>query len=160
MSVSLIDGHIDDDAPRMTDKEIIKALEYCIADENNCKNCPYMQINHCTIVRSKDVLDLINRQKAEIERLRDECGNQSTYWSKHYESIFETAKDVIKAEAIKEFAERLKATDGYNNHTFDDCASILVPEEYRKGRDEKSKEIWDTIDNLVKEMVGDTDDSR
>ena len=62
-----------------------------------------------------------------------------------------------KSEAYKEFAERLKARDGYDNHNFDDSASILVPEEYRKGRDEKIREVWNTIDNLLKELVGDTD---
>ena len=48
-----------------------------------------------------------DRLKAEIERLRAECGNQSTLWSKHFESIFETAKETVKSEARKEFAERL-----------------------------------------------------
>lgn len=57
-------------------------------------------------------------------------------------------------DGAKEFAKLLKETDGYNNHTFDDCASIFISEEYRKGRDEKIKEIWNTIDCLKKEMVG------
>lgn len=57
-------------------------------------------------------------------------------------------------DGVKEFAKLLKETDGYNNHTFDDCASIFISEEYRKGRDEKIKEIWNTIDCLKKEMVG------
>lgn len=65
----------------------------------------------------------------------------------------------LKAEAIKEFAERLKEMDGYNNHTFDDCASIFISEEYRKGRDEKIKEIWNTIDCLKKEMEGGENDT-
>lgn len=57
-------------------------------------------------------------------------------------------------DGMKEFAKLLKETDGYNNHTFDDCASIFISEEYRKGRDEKIKEIWNTIDRLKKEMIG------
>ena len=51
----------------MTDKEIIKVLEHCTTD-GYCITCPY---NNCT---DKDIneltLDLINRQQAEIERLK------------------------------------------------------------------------------------------
>lgn len=61
-----------------------------------------------------------------------------------------------KSEAVKEFAERLIQEDGYNNHTFDDCASILVPAEYRKGREEKIKEVWELIERIKKEVVGES----
>ncbi len=124
----------------MTDNEIIKALECCKRDD--CDNCPN-DFGNCYANLAGFALDLINRKKAEIERL---------------ESALDAANYTIgyfKAEAIKEFAERLKEMDGYNNHTFDDCASVLIPEEYQKGRYEKTREIWDTIDRLVKEMVGD-----
>ena len=59
----------------MTDNDIIKALECCISDEN-CENCPlyHKKIeNACTLTVVefyKEILDLINRQKAEIERLK------------------------------------------------------------------------------------------
>ena len=57
----------------MTDNEIIKALVCCANDGVNCKECPY-EFSHteekwCDEVLQKDALDLINRQKAEIERL-------------------------------------------------------------------------------------------
>ena len=93
----------------MTDNEIIKALKCC--QYGWCNECPYFSLsnNNCVDSSTGDVLDLINRLQAENERLRNECGNQSTLWSKHFESIFETAKETIKAEAYKEFAERLKA---------------------------------------------------
>ena len=51
----------------MTDNEIIKALECCSYDNYQCDNCPYAY-KTCTIY--KDSIDLINHQKAEIERLR------------------------------------------------------------------------------------------
>lgn len=90
----------------MTDNEIIKALECC--DKNNCFCCPYRMDNVCISNLRNDALDLINRQKAEINRWESECGKQSVLWRSHFESIFETAKETIRAEAIKEFAERLK----------------------------------------------------
>ena len=65
----------------------------------------------------------------------------------------------LKAEAYKEFADRLKELDGYDNHNFDDCVTfLLVSDEYIKGRYEKINEIWSTIDNLLKEMADSNND--
>ena len=71
-SVSLIDGHID--YPRMTDNEIIKALECC--SDTDCDNCPFEEQCRRNGSLSDIALDLINRQKAEIERLKDEVQKQ------------------------------------------------------------------------------------
>ena len=131
----------------MTDNEIIKALECLRGNAFDCGECPYCSCYPapCEQQVAKDVLSLINRQKEEIERLKNRDLQVE---------VLEKLEREIKAEAVKEFADRLKEQDGYNNHIFDDCASILVPKEYLKGRDEKIKEVWTTIDNLVKEMVG------
>ena len=56
----------------MKDSEIIKALECCACMDNNyCVHCPLYTdtSNKCSLVLMKNALDLINRQKAEIERL-------------------------------------------------------------------------------------------
>lgn len=133
----------------MTDAEIIKALE-CFAidkdsDELYCVGCAFetkgLCCENCSDGLAKASLDHINRQKAEIERLRTECGNQSTLWSRHYESLFETAKETIKVEAIKEFAERLKEHK-YQSSDWSHGEHPFVVEEI-------------DIDNLVKEMEGD-----
>ena len=131
----------------MTDNEIIKALECLRGNAFDCGECPYCSCYPapCEQQVAKDALSLINRQKEEIERLKNRDLQVE---------VSEKLEREIKAEAVKKFADRLKEQDGYNNHVFDDCASILVPKEYLKGRDEKIKEVWTTIDNLVKEMVG------
>ena len=107
----------------MTDNEIIKALE-CIASDKDvlCKGCSYNKyyLNRCHKENAKDALDLINRQKAEIERLED------------------VNIRLTKAEAIKEFAERLKEK-AYRPNPYP-YIEILTKED---------------IDNHVKEMVGD-----
>ena len=71
---------------KLTDNEIVKALECCM-DEMGCKKgCPCFdpksKSSHCTAVGDNGLetlaLNLINRQKAEIERLekiRQEQGN-------------------------------------------------------------------------------------
>jgi hypothetical protein len=50
----------------------------------------------------------IHERDSEIEKWKAECENQSVLWRDHFESIFESAKETVRAEAIKEFAERLK----------------------------------------------------
>ena len=80
----------------MTDNEIIKALECCA--NGKCFECGFFdeasEEEPCQDVATRNALSLINRQKAEIERLNNH--------------IADVGKKV-KADAVKEFAERLKA---------------------------------------------------
>lgn len=121
----------------MTDAEIIKALECCCEAElkEDCKKlkCPFFdnEIYNCMNVDDENAmcrysLDLISRQKAEIEKLQKE-NNQFADIVKLYSEI--------KAEARKEFAERL--TDNF-------CPMC----DYEKWQ------IEDAVDNLIKEMEG------
>ncbi|MBQ8893388.1 MAG: hypothetical protein IJ043_03155 [Clostridia bacterium] len=125
----------------MTDNEIVKALECCANNPNDCicteSKCPLFG-QKCIDILSKDALDLINRQKAEIERLKSGCKKLVEKQNLYKENIQATREYQIeqaKAEAIKEFAERLK------KEAFFDTGWCVMP--------------VDCIDNLVKEMVGD-----
>lgn len=104
--VSLVDGHIDNG---LSDEDIIKALECCI--KNDCDNCPFDSLlNYSDCL--KGFLDLINRQKAEIERLKQK-------------PLYDFYKE--KSEAIKEFAERLKekaTSTFYEEHKYVDTEDI------------------------------------
>ena len=51
---------------KFTDEEVIKALECCIND--NCDNCPDT-FGNCEHNAMRNALDLIKRQKAEIDIL-------------------------------------------------------------------------------------------
>lgn len=130
----------------MTDNDIIKALECCGCDNYQCDNCPYAY-KTCTVY--KDSLDLINRQKAEIERLRSM--NRAKLATIHDLQI---ELKIAKSEAIKEFAERLKdhsrkmQSSDFSGDFWDEAVDF-------------SGDTWDEavlvedIDELVKEMVGD-----
>ena len=85
----------------MTDKEIIKALGVCISDLD-CTKCPYTNVLKCSIER--DCIDLINRQQAEIERLTVNMNAFGLGMKREAERA-----NTARAEAIKEFAERLNA---------------------------------------------------
>ena len=61
---------------KFTDEEVIKALECCVQGDSCLGCCPYddgdYDCAHCTSKLARDALNLINRQKAEIERLYKE----------------------------------------------------------------------------------------
>ena len=118
---------------KFTDEEIIRALECCYLPTGDCeKDCPMYNIKNCNdTLMAGYVKDLINRQKAEIERL------EKTYKAdQQLISALNKSYNLAKAEAYKEFAEKLKET------------SVLragcVP----------WYDIHAAIDYLLKEMVG------
>ena len=83
----------------MTDNDIIKALECCGAGWDGCEPCPLCNYDgDCLESIVGDILNLITRQKAEIERLKATVDSFTDIGKLYSE---------IKAEAIKEFAERL-----------------------------------------------------
>ena len=81
----------------MTDNDIIKALECCSKPVGeDCKECPLTAQDCLKVDIEKLALDLINRQKAEIEEQDQAIVNALKRMGQ------------IRAEAITEFAERLK----------------------------------------------------
>ena len=126
----------------MTDKEIESSLKV-IATTHNCneckiRNCKWGTCN-CSQITARAALDLINRQKAEIEKLKCEMGKllpKDCSYAIQME-VSNKLESQIKSEAIKEFAERLMkmSTQGF----WETDAYVGVEQ----------------IDNLVKEMVGD-----
>ena len=123
----------------MTDSELIKALENSINTYN--EKGVYVDAENL----QQQVLDLIKRQKAELEAIKDE---KALVFKLSEEQINETKGDLlksaeynerkIKAEAYKEFAERLNE-EAQIADCFDSY-SMVVGTHF--------------IDNLLKEMVG------
>ena len=137
---------------KLTDKEIIKALECCIKDD--CINCP-MDINQKCLSIYHHALDLINRQKSEIDSAKakieicaeviERQDKEIERLQKKVEELSEVLSDSIRirykeaqSEAVKEFAERLKT-------------EIDIRPTHSKKQNEC---VFFLIDNLVKEMVG------
>ena len=84
----------------MTDNEITKGMECVIGNDVNCSECTYQKVlpfPSCRRMCAKNALDLINRQKAEIESL------------KHRKTELQIRNQELqheKSEAIKEFCEK------------------------------------------------------
>lgn len=145
---------------KFTDEEIIKALECCLitTTKKACIECPFNKQKLCDKDQwalEKYAIGLINRQKSEIERLKTEnkiyieanqvIGHQRDQRDKEIDELqkqidgLDVRENKIKAEAYKEFAEKLKKDLFYK------CGDINYSEtcDFRK-----------LIDNLLKEMVG------
>lgn len=131
----------------MTDNEIIKVLKRCGRKHNEendtyCEECQFKSYLSCVAFLCDRTIDLINRQKEEIERLKDEnksiryCYEQAkSYNDTLAESCEKNCKHfnmTTRAEAIKEFAEKLKNCFAISGDYLD---------------------IINIIDNLVKEMT-------
>ena len=134
----------------MTDNEIIKALELHSDPLKTCvSECAYGDQRYCGSKMAKDVLDLIKRYKAENERFKREIEDLEstqeitpeakylvdTKADKVISLMNEIIKsqDQIKAEAIKEFAERLKSrliiyTHINLNHAIDNIVKEMTEE--------------------------------
>ena len=150
----------------MTDNEIIKALEICVSEEIRCSECPFDEV--CGNFEIKDLLDLINRQKVEIEKL-------NTVNAEMHESLrlaCERNKDLqaeierlngLVADGDKAFN---KMTELYNK-AFNRCRKVkaeaikeLLDKIEKQAIPSEDDVYWvelDDIYNLVKEMVGDTE---
>lgn len=109
----------------MTDEQIIKALEYCCgnikSDEECSEDMCYQvslpegrngDIRWCRQWLIKDALDLINRQKAEIESYEKERGRSLNCV---FGPLVQNTVKAAKKAAIKEFAERLKNKIWYSD---------------------------------------------
>jgi len=122
----------------MTDNEIIKALECCLkgCNEEGCDDCPlYEKVEDCEIEIPIIALDLINRQKAEIEQLKfiNLALSQNRIIMPERLEIVNNARD----KAIREFAERLKS-----NYTIFNIPSMVSLDM-----------IFCDINRLLKEMT-------
>ena len=130
----------------MTDNEIIKSLECCSSNatgDEHCNDCPYNFTEYCGEESAKDILDLINRQKAEIERLQKILENRSEICDICTENYTKRIERV-KMKAYQELADELK------RHCSDIPLDIVNAPNVQI--------LWDAeelIDGVLKDMICD-----
>lgn len=81
---------------KLTDDEIVKAFELCSVKDIDCKECPYSDTDYCGISK-EEIVDLINRQKSEIERLTSLYDGQSAYMTSSIGDLPLTVEGLRKA---------------------------------------------------------------
>ena len=133
---------------KLTDEEIKSALEQCASDDEGCFGCVLQDMHCANCIRrlQAESLNLINRQKAEIERLKEcpKCvyeydGETMEYCVQGPCSNFKTVEQV-KAEACKNFSQKLIKS------------SRLIA--YANGFDIKAVVDVEEIVKILKETVG------
>lgn len=131
---------------KYTDKDIISSLEV-IATTCNCNECKIRSGKwgtcNCSETTANAALDLINRQKAEIKELKRKNEILSRNADNAFQECLNECRELfepeIKAEAYKEFAERLKRST---------VTAVIGNEIYAVATSKG-------VDNLLKEMAGD-----
>lgn len=142
----------------MTDEQIINALECCVRYENHmaCRGCPFNESGVCEadgLALQKYSLDLVKRQQAEIEVLKkagnkiDSLGLVAALTDQRERLI--RAKNEwereVRAEAVREFAERLKELSV--------CGTIREYSDANNISYMLEDMVSEDIDNLAKEMT-------
>lgn len=112
----------------MADNDVLKLLDRCA---DTAYNCGSVQVSKADML---EIHDFVCRQVAEIEHWK---GVAKLWHTMMKREIFR--QDIIRADAIEAFAERVKMEFYYE---FDELIPSIMA---------------DKIDALVKEMVGDTD---
>ena len=146
----------------MTDNEIMSALWYC--NGGDCEDCKALGKCHADWTFLRDAHHLINRQKAEIDRVKE--ANAGLALSLLYgvvnddPMLREEIIAVAKKEAIREFAENLKLKAdkesvrelvNYGNYW---GRTMKIPEDSKAyAISYKISEV--DLDDLVKEMTED-----
>ena len=167
---------------RISDDEIISSLEV-IATTRNCSECKIRNCNwgdcNCSQITANAALDLINRQKTEVERLQKEVNLVSIQFQdlqERYEEAQTEIERLKKTEIeIDDFCRRLcrmRMLNGNAIASYEDLQNYIQQEKSEAVKEfaERLKKVWfdngyespdvdfeDFVDNLVKEMAGDTE---
>lgn len=122
----------------MTDSQLIKALE------NKVQGSDY------ACFEDYEILDLIKRQKEEIERLKSQCENTQIGYN-FLKSDFERLKGSTIVSNIME-SQRIKREA--KAEAYKEFAEIIKDKWFDNRYDSPDVDFDDFISNLLKEMVG------
>lgn len=123
---------------KFTDEEITKGLECCIAFD--CRNCPLgskCNSSPPSLLPFKCALDLINRQKAEIESLKIEFSAM-----RDMANLYKAKNEKLRAKVETRTQEKL-------------ALGRVYTQKLKTAKSEARKEFAKKItDILLKEMIG------
>ena len=130
---------------KLTDKKIISSLEV-IATTGNCEECEIRNCKwgtcNCSQITANAALDLINRQKAEIERLK-ECPR----------CVYEYDSEVTEY-CIQGPCPNFKTIEQIKNEAYKESAGMIKDKWFDNRYDRPDVDFNDFISNLLKEIVG------
>ncbi len=106
---------------------------------------------------SNDILDFINRQKAEVESLKRRDSITQKLLNDSWKRIEELDKlcKKIKSESRKEFADEFLEKLNQENDLYVRCAKNLLSEDFQRGYEEKNDDVVKIVRHLLKEVETD-----
>ena len=145
---------------KYTDYEVMKGIECCIIGD--CGGCPINTGSACRDYLFEGALSLINRQKAEIERLQKAYTKGQEIFSEQCLENERLKVEIERLEAMIDAAEEHFAPLPFKNK-FDEYIEKSKAEAIKKFSERLKKEcLFDrgyeilqggTIDHLVKEFT-------
>lgn len=157
----------NDTDKKFNDEEIIEALDLCTQQNGSipCYDCPCWNDDEqeCEGIDYTATLDLINRRKAEIEKLEKENTVFGEIIKKQDNEISALRKDLLKREnleesfskSVKQFDKRLEKTVKLERaEAIKEFAGIIKNKRYDNRYDSPDVDFDDFISNLLKKMVG------
>ena len=152
----------------MTDNEIIKALECCVT--NKCDECAIYKECHSENGKGRVevVIDLINRQKAIIEKSEkvehfadktietanakiERLEKELMKCKLEKEMLYQTVEE-IKSETIKEFAEKIDKLLERYSHIHEDVEKAMSDVIEHDDEMIEMQSVWDVHTLIANEM--------
>ena len=153
----------------MNDTEIIKIFERCRTNDilqEYCEVCPYKAKGlQCMDILFKDINNIINRQKAEIERLNgcvkseDEVrkiikSQMESMVQKSIKEQIDKAFHIGKIDGAMDFAETLKEKLVQENELYESCGKNMLSEDFQRGYEVKNDNVVKHILCMIKKIEG------
>ena len=132
---------------KLTDEEVVKALECC--KDCCCKQCDE-ELNF------QEAIDLINRQKEEIEALyRINAESEKEIYEIRKELLGKENLEESFKRSVRDFDKRLEKTVKLERvYAYKEFAGIIKDKWFDNRYDSPDVDFDDFISNLLKEMVG------
>jgi uncharacterized protein (UPF0335 family) len=135
----------------LTDNEIIKALECCNKPigQAECKKCSYFETeNSCAEKLINDTVDLINRQKAEIERLHEVINGFEEQSHKELLKFVDLSEKYTDAKAeIKKLQSKIERLQSEKAKLHK-----LIPKMIKEAKSEAIKEFQHKSESILIEL--------
>lgn len=107
----------------MTDEQIMRGFECCYTSKGYCHECPYSDIDLCVSTLNNDILDMMQRQKDENRWLTKRIEQQNEQIAELIANL-----EAARADAVKEFADKLKARMFEDEYRVPDLSRFDVEE--------------------------------
>lgn len=150
---------------KLTDEEIVKAMDICLRQYKDCNDCPLVDYDDCTFIRQQ-ALDLIHRLQDENKQLK--CDSYRTSWkakfleakkeierlteeNSNFKKLVKSLED-LKETLLQERAERIKQVDELTEELANERNAVITFQESANAHRLKVGEVLKQNAELQKQV--------